>query len=72
MAAGVVGMSGVNARKSVGLVIKYEIGFATAQSLLEAAIIAMPMVLVIQNPKYATTKVVQVRQYAIEYLNVEK
>ena len=44
MATGVVGTSGVNARKAVALVFKHEIGLATTQNLLMAEKIAPPMV----------------------------
>ena len=49
MATGVVGMSGVNARKAVALVFKHEIGVATTQHQPMAEKIAPPMVHSIWN-----------------------
>ena len=49
MVTGVVGTSGVNARKNVVLVIKHEIGFATTQYLLMVAKTALPPAQVILN-----------------------
>ena len=50
MATGVVGTSGVNARKTVVLVINQEIGFATTLRLQMAAKTALLVAQVIQNP----------------------
>ena len=72
MATGVVGTSGVNARKSVGLAIKHEIGFATTHQLLMEENPALPVVQVIQNLGFATIRVVQVRFYKTKQIYVEQ
>ena len=61
MATGVDGMSGANAQKTVVLVIKHEIGFATTQHLLMAEKIALPAIQSIRNLECAIKKVAQVR-----------
>ena len=66
MANGVVGMSGANARKIVGLAIKQEIGFAATHHLLMEEKLALLVVQVIQNLEFATRRVVQVRHYRIK------
>ena len=60
LGTGVVGTSGVNARKTVASVIKHAVGFVTAQPLPMVAKIAPPMVHAIRNLKYATEKVAKV------------
>ena len=55
MATGGVGASGVNARKTVGLAIKHEIGFATTHRLLMEEKLAHLMVQMAQNLGFATT-----------------
>ncbi len=63
MAIGVVGTSGVNARKTVGLAIKHEIGLATIRHLLMEEKHALPVVQVVQKLGLATMRVAQVRCY---------
>ena len=68
MVTGVVGTSGVNARKTVGLAIKHEIGFATTHHLLMEEMLAQPEVQVAQNLGFATAMVVQVRKIKQPYI----
>ena len=49
MATGVVGTSGANARKTVDLVTKHEVGFVTTQCRLMVEKIALLTVRVTQN-----------------------